>query len=119
MIGSVVGVPQPKTWRSVMVGTLFLGLLVILFLGSLAVLLWGPKTVRPGAFGATVGCAVLALILAGFLCTTVVSTRNIGIVTTFGRPVAELDNGFHVVAPWQSVTEMDGSIQLQQFTGES
>lgn len=60
--------------------------------------------------------AVVVLILGS---TTVVSTRNIGVVTTFGRPSGTLSNGLHVKAPWQNVTEMNGTIQIDNHTGDS
>ena len=50
---------------------------------------------------------------------TIVSTRNIGVVTTFGRPSGTLSNGLHFKAPWQSVTEMNGTIQIDNHTGEA
>jgi regulator of protease activity HflC (stomatin/prohibitin superfamily) len=59
---------------------------------------------------------VLVLILGS---TTVVSTRNVGVVTTFGRPSGTLPNGLHLKAPWQNVTEMNGTIQIDNHTGES
>lgn len=59
---------------------------------------------------------VLVLILGS---TTIVSARNIGVVTTFGRPSGTLSNGLHAKAPWQKVTEMDGTIQIDNHTGES
>jgi regulator of protease activity HflC (stomatin/prohibitin superfamily) len=62
------------------------------------------------------GLAVFVLILGS---TTIVSTRNIGVVTTFGRPGATLSNGLHIKAPWQSVTEMNGTIQIDNHTGEA
>ena len=62
------------------------------------------------------GLTVLVLILGS---TTVVSTRNIGVVTTFGRPSGTLPNGLHLKAPWQKVTEMNGTIQIDNHTGES
>ncbi len=62
------------------------------------------------------GLTILVLILGS---TTIVSTRNIGVVTTFGRPGATLTNGLHVKAPWQSVTEMNGTIQIDNHTGEA
>lgn len=69
------------------------------------------------------GAAGIAGILFGIVlilsCTTIVPTREIGIKTTFGRPVGELSNGFHLKAPWQDVTTMDGAIQLQAFTGNT
>lgn len=54
---------------------------------------------------------ILVLLIGSY---TVVSTRNVGVVTTFGKPSGTLNNGFHLKAPWQSVTEMDGSIQIDQ-----
>jgi regulator of protease activity HflC (stomatin/prohibitin superfamily) len=62
------------------------------------------------------GLTVLVLILGS---TTVVSTRNVGVVTTFGRPSGTLSNGLHLKAPWQNVTEMNGTIQIDNHTGDS
>ncbi|MDF3280874.1 SPFH domain-containing protein [Gordonia sp. N1V] len=59
---------------------------------------------------------VAIILLAASL--TVVSTRNIGVVTTFGRPTGHIGNGLHFVAPWSSVTELDGAIQIEQRTGK-
>lgn len=58
----------------------------------------------------------IAALALGMLCTfissaTIVSTKQVGIATSFGRPVANLSNGFHMVAPWDKVTEMDAAIQ--------
>lgn len=61
------------------------------------------------------GLTLLVLIIGS---TTIVSARNVGVVTTFGRPGGTLSNGLHVKAPWQSVTEMDGTIQIDNHTGE-
>jgi regulator of protease activity HflC (stomatin/prohibitin superfamily) len=62
------------------------------------------------------GLAFFVLVLGS---TTIVSTRNVGVVTTFGRPSGTLPNGLHVKAPWQNVTEMNGTIQIDNHTGES
>ncbi|MFG1931374.1 SPFH domain-containing protein [Mycobacterium sp. NPDC048908] len=62
------------------------------------------------------GLLVFVLILGS---TTIVSTRNIGVVTTFGRPGGTLPNGLHAKAPWQSVTEMNGTIQIDNHTGDA
>ena len=62
------------------------------------------------------GLTIFVLILGS---TTIVSTRNIGVVTTFGRPGGTLTNGLHWKAPWQSVTEMNGTIQIDNHTGEA
>ncbi|HEY6646984.1 MAG TPA: SPFH domain-containing protein [Mycobacterium sp.] len=62
------------------------------------------------------GLTIFVLILGS---TTIVSTRNIGVVTTFGRPGGTLSNGLHAKAPWQSVTEMNGTIQIDNHTGDA
>jgi regulator of protease activity HflC (stomatin/prohibitin superfamily) len=61
---------------------------------------------------------VITLIVLILGSTTIVSARNIGVVTTFGRPGGTLSNGLHWKAPWQSVTEMNGTIQIDNHTGE-
>lgn len=40
-----------------------------------------------------------------------------GVVTEFGKPVNTLSNGLHFIAPWQSVHDMDGTIQNNVYTG--
>ena len=43
---------------------------------------------------------------------TSVATGNTGVVTTFGRVENyTLESGFHIKAPWNSVTEMDNRVQ--------
>ncbi|QSN23693.1 SPFH domain-containing protein [Mycobacteroides abscessus subsp. abscessus] len=63
--------------------------------------------------------SVLALVFGIFASITTVGTRQIGIETTFGRPNGStLSNGLHFKAPWATVTEMDGAIQIDQHTGD-
>lgn len=81
--------------------------------------LFAPSDIRPAWFA---GAAVVFIL--GILCTlissfNIVSTRNVGIITSFGRPVSERGAGVAWVAPWQRVTEMDAAIQLQSFQGNS
>ncbi len=39
-------------------------------------------------------------------------------VTTFGRPTGrDLENGLHAKLPWQKVTELDGAINPDSYTG--
>jgi len=47
---------------------------------------------------------------------TTVSTKNVGIVTTFGATTGHLSNGAHMIAPWSKVTEMDAAIQTDSYT---
>lgn len=102
-------------WQ-VWVTIILLIVIVVAVLGAL-----GAK--NPAARTRSVRIAVVAGVIALFVVilgsTTIVSARNVGVVTTFGRPSGTLSNGLHWKAPWQSVTEMDGTIQIDNHTGES
>lgn len=54
---------------------------------------------------------VLGLLLLATSCVTQVTTKNVGVVTSFGRPVGALGNGLHLKAPWHKVTEFDAAVQ--------
>ena len=90
--------------------------ILVLFLAVAVVGFFLP---RPRGIILSAVSGILFLIMLAISATTVVPTRDVGIVTTFGRPTGEIGNGFHLIAPWQSVTTMDGAIQLQAFTGNS
>jgi hypothetical protein len=45
----------------------------------------------------------------------IVSTKNVGIETSFGATAGELSNGGHLVPPWYKVTEMDAAIQTDSY----
>lgn len=61
---------------------------------------------------------VVTVLCLVFASTTIVPTREIGVVTSFGKPVESLSNGFHFKAPWEKVHKMDGKIQTDNFTGK-
>ncbi|MFI8976935.1 SPFH domain-containing protein [Nocardia asteroides] len=67
--------------------------------------------------GITLLTGGLAIILFTMSCLTIVSTRNVGVVTTFGKPSGTLTNGLHLIAPWQKVPELSGTIQTNSQTG--
>jgi regulator of protease activity HflC (stomatin/prohibitin superfamily) len=68
----------------------------------------------------TVVMVALGVVLLASSCVTTVGTKDVGVVTTFGRPTGrDLENGLHLKAPWQRVTEMDGAIQPDEYTGGS
>lgn len=46
-----------------------------------------------------------------------VDTRNVGIITAFGRPVEERGAGIAWHAPWEQMSELTEAIQLQAFEG--
>ncbi|OBJ59332.1 SPFH domain-containing protein [Mycobacterium asiaticum] len=67
---------------------------------------------RRVALGA-LGAAVLFFL---FGCFTIVGTRQIAILTTFGRPTGvSLNNGFHGKWPWQMAHQMDGAVQIDKY----
>ena len=66
----------------------------------------------------TIAMGAVAAAVAFFLfgCFTIVGTRQIAIVTTFGRPTGvSLNNGFHAKWPWQMTHQMDGAIQIDKY----
>lgn len=69
------------------------------------------------AIGAAVLLGLLAFVVGVVSMTAIVPTREIGVVTAFGRPVDVWSNGLHVKAPWQKVNKLDGTIQTDNFTG--
>lgn len=65
---------------------------------------------------ATVGALAAALLFFLWGCFTIVGTRQIAIVTTFGRPNGvSLNNGFHAKWPWQMTHQMDGAVQIDKY----
>ena len=59
-----------------------------------------------------VGGVFFGILFTFFGCMTSVTTGNTGVVTTFGRVENyTLEAGFHLKAPWHTVTEMDNRVQ--------
>jgi regulator of protease activity HflC (stomatin/prohibitin superfamily) len=63
--------------------------------------------------------SVLSLIFLAFASVVQVSTKNVAVVTSFGRPVGALNNGLHLKAPWTETTEYDAAIQTDQHTTDN
>jgi regulator of protease activity HflC (stomatin/prohibitin superfamily) len=101
-------------WQ-VWVAIILLIVTVVSVLGTLGAKNPAAKT-RSMRIAVVAGVITLVVLILGS--TTIVSARNIGVVTTFGRPGGTLSNGLHWKAPWQSVTEMNGTIQIDNHTGE-
>ena len=54
----------------------------------------------------------LGILFTFFGCMASVDTGHVGIVRTFGKVEDfTFDSGFHLKAPWQSVTQMDNRVQ--------
>lgn len=78
----------------------------------------GPPHPR-GFVLAGVGVALLGALLTLSSFVTVVSTKNVGVLTTFGKPDGYLQNGLHFKAPWQSVTELNDAIQTDTYATDA
>lgn len=63
------------------------------------------------------GILGIALIMFAFTIIFIVPTRNIGVTVAFGKPTGTLGNGFHLVAPWESVETYDATIQTLDMSG--
>ncbi len=64
------------------------------------------------------GLLAVTIILTVWSSLVAVPTRNVGVVTTFGRPHDEtLSNGLHIKAPWDDVWNFDAAVQTDKFTG--
>lgn len=66
------------------------------------------------------GVAIIALISLIFSSTTTVSAKNVGVAVNFGKVSQQtLSPGLHFKAPWTKVIEIDGTIQTDQYAGDS
>ena len=63
--------------------------------------------------------ALIGLVVLAVSCVVTVPTKEIGVVTTFGRPTGSLSNGLHLKAPWQKITYMDAAIQTDSHTADN
>lgn len=89
----------------------------------------GPTQIRDVIYGGTKTrqsfkpLAIAPFFLA-FLClilsvTTTVGTKNVGVVTSFNKITGRtLDAGLHFKLPWQSVTDIDATVQPEEYIGD-
>jgi regulator of protease activity HflC (stomatin/prohibitin superfamily) len=61
---------------------------------------------------------LLAAVCLFFASVATVSTKNLGVLTTFGRPSGYLSNGFHWKAPWADVTELNDAVQTDTYASD-
>lgn len=74
---------------------------------------------RGGAAIAMVGGLVVGVICSTIACMSVVPTRNVGIVTTWGKPTGRTTGaGLQWTAPWSDVDDWDASGQTYAHLGE-
>jgi SPFH domain/Band 7 family protein len=60
----------------------------------------------------------ICLIWLVLLCVTIIPTRNMGVTVAFGKPTGTIGNGFHLIAPWETVETYDASILTLKLDGE-
>lgn len=77
------------------------------------------EKLRIWAVGLTLSLGGLAIILTFFSSFWIVGTQNVGIVRSFGKPVGIVSNGPQWTLPWETVTDMDYSVQVTDFTAQS
>jgi len=89
---------------------------LVVLIGAIVGISSRDRDTREG--GMAVGCLgsiALAIVLA-ITCIAIVGTKEVGIVTSFNKPIGAFDNGLHLKWPWEDVTEMDGAIQTDNNT---
>jgi regulator of protease activity HflC (stomatin/prohibitin superfamily) len=63
-----------------------------------------------------VGSALFGIMLVFVSMFGTVSTKNVGVVTSFNKPTGEIKQaGAYMIAPWKSVTEMDLAWQTEGY----
>ncbi|MEJ9080736.1 SPFH domain-containing protein [Gordonia malaquae] len=79
----------------------------------------GAQLTSRAGYGVAILLAAISALMLLLSSTTIVSTRNVGVETKFGRPTgSNLSNGFHWKNPLSQVHEMDGAVQNLTRTGE-
>lgn len=90
---------------------------VLVFTVATAALL---KSLNLNAVRLGIGGLVFLVLVTGILSSwRQIDTRNVAVVTTFGRPVGQLDNGPHLIAPWEDTTEMPATIQTDTYVNSN
>lgn len=88
---------------------------IVMVLAAVVLFLVG-RSGRAKAIGA--GLLVLAVLLFASASTTIIEAKNVGVLTTFGKPTGSLDSGLHLKWPWQKVTELDGTKITSKYDGD-
>ncbi|QGJ90117.1 membrane protein [Mycobacterium phage Indlulamithi] len=99
-----------------MFSTILMVILILVIVGSL---LFGLGKGEPAALLVAGVAVIIFIITAALACTSIVGTRQVGIVTKWNKPTGEtFDSGLHFVLPWTDVHEMDAAIQNDVFNGD-
>lgn len=102
--------------------TFILGIICLVVL-VIAAAVWFVSRDEDVQFPAFIAGAIALILTFVFFISAsanIVGTRQVGIVTNFGKPTGEtLSNGLHWLAPWKKVEEMDAAIQNDVYNGDS
>lgn len=61
----------------------------------------------------------LLLVVGSLSIVTTVEAKQVGVLTTFGKPSERtLPSGLHFKAPWQKVTDIDATVQTDEYRGD-
>lgn len=96
------------------VALVFVVLAIVALIGSLVAYDDNKLVFRLSALGIFV-VGIAFLLFSSF---ATVSTKNLGVTTTFGKPSGYLQNGFHWKAPWQKVTELNDAVQTDTYASD-
>lgn len=97
--------------------TIVIGICVLVVLVSVGCGFIPDDNVRIAALTTGAIAFVIGALATIFSTVSIVPTREVGIVTSFGKVKYETDNGLHWTYPWQNLTNMDAAIQLEKFDG--
>lgn len=75
----------------------------------------------PAAISFLIMAIVGVLTVVALICSmlTSVPPKSVGVVTSFGKPDRPLGNGLHLKAPWEMVTDLDGTQQTNRYEGDN
>lgn len=101
-----------------MISIIIAALIVLITLGYVFVAAANPDEQLP-KIGPFLGGLVLAGLVVFASCWTQVPTRNVGVPTNFGKTTGEtLNPGLHFVPPWTKVTDIDATVQTEEYRGD-
>jgi regulator of protease activity HflC (stomatin/prohibitin superfamily) len=76
---------------------------------------------RSGDKGAGIGAGIAIVMAIAFFVASIVApvgTKNVAVLTTFGKPSGVLGNGLHFKAPWQKKHELSDAIQTDTYASD-
>lgn len=94
---------------------ILLGILVLVVAGGVVYALTASKENKVIGGLVSAVAAVIGIVIFLFSAFTTVNVSDVGIVTSFGKPVGDLTPGIHLVAPWKNVTVWDDSVQTVSY----